>query len=356
MTTTGLLLQTWTLWFLTSSGPLRNHRYKDLLHTLERIKTHFLVALSSDNVRLSKLIRNQLQTVHGEVQIIKDTTTAIRKHQEGSKEWTKEQKLILLSISTLDFSAEISSEELSRLKQGASKLLNHKVFNEWRTGGSSLLLSGEPGTGKTSICRVVENYLRSSAPSSETFVVAIYFSYTNRHRLQSLQAVLTFIVETMLRVRPQFQKHYNRLMLTGEGPLEVTDCLRIIHRARQDFQHFYTLLDALDECDAQQARDIVERLTQLRSPLKILATSRPNPLACYFFHQVTIEGTVSDNMKEYIRKNLAEKVPVIIAGTLKNDPAKIDKLVDAIAAQSDGLCIALCVLSFREIVLVIACD
>lgn len=317
--------------------PFTQPEIQDLLNTLERIKMHILVALSSDNVRLSKLIRDQLQTVHGEVYIIKDNTTAIRKHQEGSKEWTMEQKLIFQSISTLNFSSKASPDEVAGLKQGASELLNHEVFDQWLTGGNSLLLSGAAGTGKTSMCRVVENYLRSSAPSSETFVVAIYFSIINRHRLQSLQAVLAFIVETMLRVRPQFQKHYNRLMLTGEGPLKVTDCLRIIHRARQDFQHFYIVIDALDECDAQQAQEIVERLTQLRSPLKIFATSRPNSLAHHFFHQITIGEVVSDGMKAYIQKTLTEKVPVVIYGTLKNNPAELNKYVDAIFAQSDGV-------------------
>lgn len=89
------------------------------------------------------------------------------------------------------------------------------------------------------MCEAVENYLQSSTLSSETFVVAIYFFFINCHRLQSLQTVLAFIFEIMLWARPQLQKYYNRLMLTGEGPWEVTDCLRIIHRARQYFQHFY---------------------------------------------------------------------------------------------------------------------
>lgn len=56
-------------------------------------------------------------------------------------------------------------------------------------------------------------------------------------------------------------------MLTDECVLEVVDSLRIIHRVRQEFQHFYIVLDALDECDYQQGREVVGKLTSLRKPL-----------------------------------------------------------------------------------------
>jgi hypothetical protein len=335
--------------------PFTQPQIQYLLNRLERIKTHFLVALSSDNVRLSKLIRDQLQTVHGEVHMITDKVTAIQQHQEGSKDWTMEQRLVFEAISTVDFASKNPLDEVAvaRLKEGASELLSHNVFQKWLTNGKSLLLSGGPGTGKTSICKVVETYLQLLTPTSEAFVMAIYFSYIDKHKLQSLQAVLASIVKTMLLVRPQFQKYYNRLMLTGEGPLEVTDCLRIIHRARQDFQHFYIVIDALDECDAQLALEIVERLTQLRTPLRIFATSRSDSLGSHFFHQITTNEVIGDsNMKAYLRKALAEKVPVVMAGALKNDPAKFDEVVDAIFAKSDGVC----VLSFGKVVLVVLYD
>lgn len=80
---------------------------QELLSTLERIEMHFLTALSSHNVRLSRLIREELQTVHGGILLVTKDVTAIREHREGSKEWTAEQRLIFQSISTLDFSSRI---------------------------------------------------------------------------------------------------------------------------------------------------------------------------------------------------------------------------------------------------------
>jgi Cdc6-like AAA superfamily ATPase len=330
--------------------PFTQPRLQELLNTLERIKTHFLVALSSDNVRLSKLIRDELQTVHGEILVIKDDTTAIREHQEGSKEWTSEQRLIFQSISTLDFSSRKSPHELEQLKRSANWLLSHSKFYQWRTGGSALLLSGMPGTGKTSICRVVEHFLQSSGPSSEVFAVAVYFSCINQPEKQSLQTVLAFIVEHMLRVRPQFQKHYNKLMLTGEGPLEVADSLRIIHRARQDFQHFYIVLDALDECGHQQAQEVVERLTSLRTPLKIFATTRDNfnSLANHFSYQITIpEEVVSVGIKTYMREALAQKLPFVITAV------EFERVVETIVAQSKGMYVSKPPDNIRDLLLIL---
>lgn len=108
--------------------PFSQPRLQELLNTLERIKMHFLVALSSDNVRLSKLIRDELQTVHGGILVVRNDVTAIREHQEGSKEWTAEQKLIFQSISTLDFSSRIPPERLEGIKRNAEWCLRHDTF------------------------------------------------------------------------------------------------------------------------------------------------------------------------------------------------------------------------------------
>jgi len=128
------------------------------------------------------------------------------------------------------------------------------------------------GIGKTSICNIVDSLLRTTGSPSEICVVPIYFRFASR-QVQSLQAVFAYLVEDMIHAYPRLQKYYNKLMLTGEGELEVPDSLRIIHRARQDFQQFVIILDALDECEGGLAEDVVKRLTGLRAPPSIFATS-----------------------------------------------------------------------------------
>jgi hypothetical protein len=244
------------------------------------------------------------------------------------------------SLSDTNYSSR-NPDDMSKLELAGSKLLQDDIFAGWLTDDlrvTSLLLTGVAGSGKISMCRVVENYLRTLLPSSEIFVVALYFSVDNRDKVQSLQTVLAFIVETMLHQRPQPQKYYNRLMLTGEGPLEVGDCLRVIHRARQDFQKFYILIDALDECDAQQARVVVERLTRLRNPIKIFATSRQPAhfLTAHFSDHVRMENIHHDGITEWMWRNLARKVPVDSNGVPKNDSTELYRIAEKILKRSGG--------------------
>jgi hypothetical protein len=300
--------------------PFTQPEVEALINKLEPIKTHFLVALSSDNIRLSKLI-------YGD-------TRAMIEHQEGSKPWTPEQKLIFETISILKPSPHATSEQLEKLRQGAGWLLHHSTFHDWLSTGSALLLIGKPGSGKTSICQVLEKYLQGSDDASENLVVPVYFSSLDPLGFQNIQAMLALIVDHMLKVRPQIQKYYNKLMLTGKGPLEVDDCLRIIHRARQDFQNVYILIDALDECDHKLAQDVVATLTKLRSPLRVFATSRPGPFSKNFQHEITIsEEAVSSDMETYVQTTLAEELPFYS----KLDPAQIAEITKKIVAQSEGV-------------------
>jgi hypothetical protein len=165
--------------------------------------------------------------------------------------------------------------------------------------------------------------------------------------MQSLQDVLAFIVETMLEQRPHIQKYYNRLMLTGEGPLEVEDSLRIIHRARQDFRDFYILIDALDECDAQQAQVIVEKLTRLRHPLRVFATSRQIPgMTAHFSTLINMEWLHDSGIRRYIARSLAAKSLVVSWDPSTGDATKLERAAENIWRRSQGQYVFLWKLSF----------
>lgn len=78
--------------------PFNQARLQELLNIFEPIKIHFLI-LSSDNVRLSKLIRDELQTVRDENFVLANDIIVIRQHQEGFKKSTIENRLIFKSLS-----------------------------------------------------------------------------------------------------------------------------------------------------------------------------------------------------------------------------------------------------------------
>jgi hypothetical protein len=278
--------------------PFTQSRIGELTEKLERIKSEYLLALNSDNIRLSKLIRNELSAVHSNVRNISDgvqtlgqDTMALKEHQEGSKRWTQEQEQIFLR--TLRFTMRTTPEHTAFLKRHATWLLRNETFSRWQRDGGALLLTGRAGVGKTSICNIVDALLRTTGSSSDVCVVPIYFRFSSA-TVQSLQAVFACLVEEMIHTYPRLQKYYNKLMLTGEGELEVSDSLRIIHRARQDFQHFWIIIDALDECERGLALELVKRLTGLRGPPNIFATSLcegADVLASHFTSQIKVTPT-----------------------------------------------------------------
>jgi hypothetical protein len=115
----------------------------------------------------------------------------------------------------------------------------------------------------------------------------------------------------MLKSYARLQKYYNKLTLTGEGELELADSLRIIHRARQDFQHFYILLDGLDECDPATAAEVITKLRSLRNPPAMLAASRASPtsmgLSEFFSHTIQIQAVKDpDGMQSFVNAELTQ--------------------------------------------------
>ena len=284
--------------------PFTQPHIGELMHKLERIKSEFLLALSSDNIRLCKLIRDDISAVHDRVQNVSDgvqtlrlVATALREHQDGSEKWTRQQELIFLRKLEEHFSRKSCPEQIDYLTRHATWLSANDTFRRWQHSGGSLFLTGPAGIGKTSICQIVDSLLHTKGSPSDICVVPVYFQFSRRE-VQTLQAVFAYLVEDMIHAYPRLQKYYNKLILTGEGELEVSDSLRIIHRAQQDFEQFYIILDALDECDDGVALDVVKRLTGLRGPPNIFATSRREGMLGSHFSYRIQSTTMTMHAKE----------------------------------------------------------
>jgi len=115
--------------------PFSQAQITDLIEQLERIKSECLLALSSDNIRLSKLIRNDLSAVYSNVRDISDgmhtlgqDTMALKEHQEGSKQWTREQERIFLRTLEKHFSMKTTPAHVEFLKRHATWILRDETF------------------------------------------------------------------------------------------------------------------------------------------------------------------------------------------------------------------------------------
>ena len=61
---------------------------------------------------------------------------------------------------------------------------------------------------------------------------------------------------------------------------------------------------------------------------------------------------VSGGMTLYTRETSAESVPIVVHGTLRNDPTRVDKALDAISAKSNEAYAS----RFGGVVPVVPCD
>lgn len=125
-------------------------------------------------------------------------------------------------------------------------------------------------------------------------------------------------------------------MLTGEGPLKVANSLRFIHRARQDFDRFYVLLDGLDEDSPQQAQELVDKLTSLHVPLTLFVTSRPNSvvMGSFFHHSINIEEVPRALfLSSFVRSKLND---ALWASTVQEDVTMLDRAADVVSKGANA--------------------
>jgi hypothetical protein len=162
-------------------------------------------------------------------------------------------------------------------------LLQSTQYTNWKTGAvSHLWMYGKAGCGKTILSSTAIEDIRDTcekdADASHAF---FYFSFSDE-RKQSDGDLLRSLVAQLGWREPglsMLRKAYEDPKQNVPGPDELE---KILLASVRPCARVYLITDALDECpEDHQARqrilELIERLTQGASNLKILATSRELP-------------------------------------------------------------------------------
>jgi hypothetical protein len=162
-------------------------------------------------------------------------------------------------------------------------LLQSTQYTNWKTGAvSHLWMYGKAGCGKTILSSTAIEDIRDTcekdADASHAF---FYFSFSDE-RKQSDGDLLRSLVAQLGWREPglsMLRKAYEDPKQNVPGPDELE---KILLASVRPCARVYLIMDALDECpEDHQARqrvlELIERLTQGASNLKILATSRELP-------------------------------------------------------------------------------
>ncbi|KKZ62551.1 hypothetical protein EMCG_02957 [[Emmonsia] crescens] len=176
--------------------PFDQNSLKEMIISLEQLESHFLLAIANDHVRLSMAIQQELREVHQKL-------TAALIDRRAIYFLSREQKLIVNSLSLIDLSGELDGEKAMEMRTGVEWFLTHDDFRQWHKASptpSTLFLRGRPGTGKTTICEVTRFYLKAWHQSDADVCVAhVTFKYSQARHL-SVPAVLSNIVQQIMKL------------------------------------------------------------------------------------------------------------------------------------------------------------
>ncbi|KAI1325597.1 hypothetical protein F5Y16DRAFT_257717 [Xylariaceae sp. FL0255] len=168
-------------------------------------------------------------------------------------------------------------------------ILQTPTYLSWRTGNDNpnlyrdpdhnfLWLKGKPGTGKSTMMKFLLAQLQDQAPESNEIVLSFFFN-ARGHSLEKMTLGLyrTLLLQ-LLEKCPTVQPVLDELRIEHQWTVESLKY--ILQKAIQHLGDtpLTCLIDALDECEEAQVRDMVSFLTSLsRKRLFICFASRHYP-------------------------------------------------------------------------------
>ncbi|KAH8691793.1 hypothetical protein BGW36DRAFT_303870 [Talaromyces proteolyticus] len=314
--------------------PLDQTSLENMITSLEKLKSHFLLAMTNDHIRLSKTIRDELHKVERHM-----TEATMRIQRQTILSLSREQELIVNSLSLGNLYRELDRDKIMEKRASTEWFLRHSTFKQWHdaiSGPSTLVLTGSPGSGKSSTCQATHFFLKAWH-QSEIDVCVAYFAFEYRQReTLSESLVLSNIIQQIVLQRPYLVEHIVNMRVTG-GALSLVESVGLISQIRRDLKQLYLILDGLDECE-RTSRNVVEALLQIDLPLRIVVAGRGIDVSSWSLrNSVTVNVddciTLSDRL-DCINKMLEENPR--IAAYLDYSPENIAKAAKLIVEQSNG--------------------
>ncbi|KAF8535309.1 hypothetical protein BDD12DRAFT_670642, partial [Trichophaea hybrida] len=164
----------------------------------------------------------------------------------------------------------------------------HPQYLAWlSTNASSLLLvEGKPGSGKSTLAKYFERKIREKEPQS--IVANFFYSFRDGESQTSHYSMLRSILYDVLNQNEtfffHFQPHFRAV--GAHQPINVGVLYNALKAVLLSFKHhpaaenLYIIVDALDESDEQDRRDVMQLLHRLCSSnttctVKVFLSSRP---------------------------------------------------------------------------------
>ncbi|KAK4694873.1 hypothetical protein P7C71_g2783, partial [Lecanoromycetidae sp. Uapishka_2] len=299
--------------------PFDKRQVQDVFATIERQKNLLNLALTNDNLMLSREIQRELRGVARNVENISIHVTDERR------------AALLAKVSNINYDDFHSNLANSRADSTGGWLLESAEFRDWEAKPGVLFCKGIPGSGKTILSSLVVDHLRR-CQSEGVAIVKIYCRYNDPLSAEDLiRSVLRQLLESLKAL-----------------PIFVDDHFASDINRSNLFTHFSTILccfrnvkivvDALDEC--HERVQLVQFLGQRvpNATLHVLYTCR--------IGTSDVERKLEDAVHLEIRSNETDVRKYIHERLRSNDtipefddsnPDLFDQIVDAILPRLEGM-------------------
>lgn len=305
-----------------------------MIASLEKLKSSLLLALANDHIRLSMEIRKEVRNV--QVQLSEATSSSRR---QMIRSLSREQELIVKSLSLASLSHEFDGEKMMELRASTEWFLSHENFKQWNTVNpiqQTLVLTGGPGSGKSTLCKVARFFMRFWQQLENVCITALFCVPSGLEEL-SESMVLSSIVQQIMSERPYLIELLTGLRVTG-GPLSVAESIKLISLARRDLDQLYVILDEFDAY-AQTGPLILKALLSIKPPINILIATRETrflPEAFQNYPFVRCEDARPCSVYLDSIKAMLEQEHRILAH-LNHDPKEIERVARQLLERSNGL-------------------
>jgi hypothetical protein len=217
-------------------------------------------------------------------------------------------------------------------------------FVNWISNRTKTLwCHGMAGSGKTVFSCLVLDRLharrKGSAPGTEAAaVICLYLEY-ERIEEQSMQALLAALLRQLVQQcseAPSSVLELHAAYRATQSQLRPDEISSVIADVMGKFPEVYLVVDALDECPEDTARDLLSSLSDLQrtTGMKLLATSRPTiDLGEFFDAYESMEIRAPEDDVKAVLDTLIIKLPRLVRG----DKVLQEKIKDSIAEAVDGM-------------------
>ncbi|KAL9100692.1 MAG: hypothetical protein Q9163_003956 [Psora crenata] len=338
--------------------PFQKGEVMEILHTIERQKTLFIMAHQNDYMRLSKAIKDDIRNLqHGVTEVgnkldklqISQIANSFRCPISANKRDTDQSdEKIRQWLAAPDPSSSYNKALKQRQPGTGTWLLKSDEFGAWKTTSASFLwLHGIPGCGKTilssTIIQAVLDYCNTRPALA---VMYFYFEFTNIEKQghEKMIRSLTAQLASQCSVTPSALELLHSSCRNGERQPTLDQLLDTLHKLVKSFEKSYLILDALDECSDREALldDIEEFAGWEDVDLHILSISRREndiedrirPLAGRR-GRVPIQGAhVNDDILAYVHERLQNDPRL---KRWRNNTKAQQEIENSLTAKADGI-------------------